>query len=139
MCNQCEPIEADEWLLRRIQPGYWVAAQQRPSSDSFAVQGDELGLSFYRARGCTPDEVLADAPRKGFGLVRVRRAQLPEGIHVVITHPPAQANDRLRMAHVELRYPTVDGGRDLTDSQKKAIARAAGRDNVIVEPQVNGS
>ena len=111
-----------------------MASQRRPSSDSFALQDDEQGISLYRLRMCSPAEVLADAPEPGYGLVQIRRDSLPAAIHVVPTHPDIQPNVTLRMSHVELRYPTPEGGRDYTDSMKKAMARACAYDNVLIAP-----
>ena len=77
---------------------------------------------------------MADTPRPGFGLVRLKVETLPPGIYVVSTHPEAQINPSLRMAHVELRFPTASGGEDFPTSMKRKLARLAAFENLLIEP-----
>lgn len=77
---------------------------------------------------------MAEVAGRGFGVVRVRVADIPPEIHVVLTHPPEQPNDRLRMAHAELRFPDPRGGVDLPLAIKRKLARLAGGANMLIAP-----
>lgn len=137
MCTECEPLGAEEYLYRRILPKQWAIKQNRPSQYNFQLRDDELGVSFFRSAGCTPDEVIQAAPSTAFGLVRLPVGEVPENIVAVQTHPETLTNETLRRAHVELRFPDAAGGQDLPESARVAFARVCGGVNALKAPAMD--
>ncbi|MDY7009862.1 MAG: hypothetical protein SVV80_03830 [Planctomycetota bacterium] len=121
MGDGSEPMEDDEYLYRRILLQYFNPSQgSEPSPKAFRPRKhDETGLSVFRAKYVTPEQVAQNDRGKRYYVARLRAGDLRDnGIKVV---PRIEGHEP---GHAELPDLTYDNrSTDVGEEAQQLLAR----------------
>lgn len=121
MGDQAEPIEDDEDLYRRIPLQYFDPRQGRePSPHAFHPgKHDETGISLFRARYISPEEVAQNDRGKQYYVAVLRAGQLRANGLDVVPRP-----DEHKAGHAEIPSLTYENRHnDAAEEAKQLLAR----------------